>query len=197
MKVFLISALTIVILVFLVGSNVLEFYYHTQENWGGECNVRTNLFQSPIAIDTISVVSRNDEAFSFLKNSPANPLLPSFLSIHMEDAEDHRIKYDSLTDNQYLVNYTSGYVVASFENMPAQRFDSAQFHFHAPAEHPIDGVLHDAEMHIVNINQETGQGLVLGIIIEAVDDQIEDDIFITSLKLDKVRHNKENISFSL
>lgn len=112
MKVLLISALTIVILVFIGHSNIFPFYYDSQEKWGGECNVRTNLFQSPIAIDTVSVVSRDDEAFNLLKDAPSSPLLPYSLDIHMEDALNHRIKYDSLTDNQFLVNYTSGYVMA-------------------------------------------------------------------------------------
>jgi carbonic anhydrase len=44
------------------------------------------------------------------------------------------------------VNYDAG----SYIELDGMRYDLAQFHFHAPSEHSVDGVLADAEIHLVH-----------------------------------------------
>lgn len=44
------------------------------------------------------------------------------------------------------VNYDTG----SYIELDGMRYDLAQFHFHAPSEHSVDGVLADAEIHLVH-----------------------------------------------
>jgi carbonic anhydrase len=67
------------------------------------------------------------------------------------------------------VNYDSG----SYIELDGARYDVAQFHFHAPSEHSIDGKLFAAEIHIVHKNAD-GKLAVVGILLE---DGVQNDAF--------------------
>lgn len=54
------------------------------------------------------------------------------------------------------VNYAPG----SFILIDGQRFDLAQFHFHAPSEHTLRGAHSDAEMHLVHKSADGGLAVV-------------------------------------
>ena len=54
------------------------------------------------------------------------------------------------------VNYDSG----SYIELDGVRYDVAQFHYHAPSEHAVDGKLFAAELHIVHKNADDGLAVV-------------------------------------
>ena len=59
------------------------------------------------------------------------------------------------------VNYDSG----SYIELDGVRYDVAQFHYHAPSEHAVDGKLVAAELHIVHKNADGGLAVV-GILLD-------------------------------
>lgn len=59
------------------------------------------------------------------------------------------------------VNYDSG----SYIELDGVRYDIAQFHYHAPSEHAVDGKLFAAELHIVHKNADGGLAVV-GILLD-------------------------------
>jgi len=59
------------------------------------------------------------------------------------------------------VNYDSG----SYIELDGARYDVAQFHYHAPSEHAVDGKLFAAELHIVHKNADGGLAVV-GILLD-------------------------------
>lgn len=77
------------------------------------------------------------------------------------------------------VNYAPG----SFIILDGERFDLAQFHFHAPSEHTIKGRHADAEMHLVHKSASGGLAVV-GVMLrvgsantmfESIEENIPDD----------------------
>jgi carbonic anhydrase len=59
------------------------------------------------------------------------------------------------------VNYDAG----SYIELDDVRYDVAQFHYHAPSEHAVDGKLFAAELHIVHKNAD-GNLAVVGILLD-------------------------------
>lgn len=59
------------------------------------------------------------------------------------------------------VNYDAG----SYIELDGVRYDVAQFHYHAPSEHAVDGKLFAAELHIVHKNADGGLAVV-GILLD-------------------------------
>jgi len=59
------------------------------------------------------------------------------------------------------VNYDAG----SYIELDGVRYDVAQFHFHAPSEHAVDGNLFAAEIHIVHKSAD-GTLAVVGILLD-------------------------------
>jgi len=59
------------------------------------------------------------------------------------------------------VNYDAG----SYMELDGVRYDVAQFHYHAPSEHALNGKLFAAELHIVHKNAD-GTLAVVGILFE-------------------------------
>ncbi len=59
------------------------------------------------------------------------------------------------------VNYDAG----SYIELDSVRYDVAQFHYHAPSEHAVDGKLFAAELHIVHKNADGGLAVV-GILLD-------------------------------
>lgn len=54
------------------------------------------------------------------------------------------------------VNYDAG----SYIELDGVRYDVAQFHYHAPSEHVLNGTLFPAELHIVHKNADGGLAVV-------------------------------------
>ena len=59
------------------------------------------------------------------------------------------------------VNYDPG----SYIELDGTRYDVAQFHYHSPSEHTIDGQSFPAELHIVHRNAD-GNLAVVGILLQ-------------------------------
>jgi carbonic anhydrase len=49
---------------------------------------------------------------------------------------------------------------------PTDVYQLVQFHFHAPSEHTINGVLYDAELHLVHMNV-IGETAVIGVLLSS------------------------------
>lgn len=74
------------------------------------------------------------------------------------------------------VNYDAG----SYIELDGVRYTLAQFHYHAPSEHAVDGKLFAAEIHIVHKNAD-GQLAVVGIMLEDGANDAAFDPFISNL----------------
>ena len=51
-------------------------------------------------------------------------------------------------------------------SQPTDVYQLVQFHFHAPSEHPINGVRYDAELHLVHTN-DIGETAVVGVLLSS------------------------------
>lgn len=60
------------------------------------------------------------------------------------------------------VNYDTG----SYIEIDGVRYDLLQFHLHAPSEHSVNGILAEAELHLVHKNAD-GKLAVVGLLITA------------------------------
>jgi carbonic anhydrase len=60
------------------------------------------------------------------------------------------------------INYDAG----SYMELDGVRYDVAQFHYHAPSEHALNGKLFPAELHIVHKSAD-GTLAVVGVLLEA------------------------------
>lgn len=69
-----------------------------------------------------------------------------------------------IQNNGHTVQVT--YDAGSYIEVDGQRYDVAQFHYHAPSEHAVDGKLYAAELHIVHKNAAGELALVVGILFE-------------------------------
>lgn len=56
------------------------------------------------------------------------------------------------------VPITTGGFTKTFEDDSESKFKAAQFHFHSPSEHTVNGKHYDAEMHIVNSYEDGSLG---------------------------------------
>ena len=74
------------------------------------------------------------------------------------------------------VNYDAG----SYLELDGIRFDVAQFHYHAPSEHEIDGKLFAAEMHLVHKSAD-GKLAVVGLLLQEGSANEAFDPFINNL----------------
>lgn len=54
----------------------------------------------------------------------------------------------------------------TFENGNTSEFVAAQFHFHAPSEHTVNGKHMDLEMHIVHTYEDGSLGGVIGVFFD-------------------------------
>ena len=78
------------------------------------------------------------------------------------------------------VNYDEG----SYIELDGIRYNVAQFHYHAPSEHAIDGKLFAAEIHIVHKDAK-GQLAVVGIMLEEGAENAAFAPFISNLPTEK------------
>jgi carbonic anhydrase len=65
------------------------------------------------------------------------------------------------------VNYDTG----SYIEYEGVRYDVAQFHYHAPSEHTVDGKLFPAEIHIVHKDAAGNNKVVIAILLEQGSDE--------------------------
>ncbi len=76
------------------------------------------------------------------------------------------IRHEHLVDvinngHTIQINYDEG----STLTVDATEFELAQYHFHAPSEHSVDGQSFPMEMHLVHVSEQ-GEIAVLGVLIE-------------------------------
>ena len=74
------------------------------------------------------------------------------------------------------VNYDAG----SYIELDGIRYDVAQFHYHAPSEHEIDGQLFPAELHLVHRSADAKLAVV-GLLLEEGSANMAFDPFINNL----------------
>lgn len=70
-----------------------------------------------------------------------------------------------------LVKYDNA---ASHTTYRDTKYQLAQFHFHSPSEHTVDGKLADMELHLVHADTD-GRLLVVGFMIQADDDEEQEE----------------------
>lgn len=78
------------------------------------------------------------------------------------------------------VNYDAG----SYIKLDGVRYEVAQFHYHAPSEHAVDGKLFAAELHIVHKNADGGLAVV-GILLDEGEQNDAYQPFIENLPAEK------------
>jgi len=111
-----------------------------------------------------------------------NPTSNANVGYMMVDYKDYPTREVLDKKGTLQVNVADGKLTLSNENGDMKTAPPAQFHFHAPSEHTIDGKHHDLEMHIVHLfdNDPDGKlGAVIGIMFDSTDD-VESE-FIKSL----------------
>ena len=62
-----------------------------------------------------------------------------------------------------------------------ETFTPAQFHFHAPSEHTVDGSHHDLEVHFVHLGATDATFAVVGVFFDVTDGGSEENSFIKSV----------------
>lgn len=83
----------------------------------------------------------------------------------LPDFSTHYVPSTALADD---AGYTLRVDMKSASNhleLEGQNFDLIEFHFHQPAEHPIDGKVYPLELHFVNMS-ESGDAVALGVFYE-------------------------------
>ena len=92
-------------------------------------------------------------------------------------------------DNEIQVDYTGAKVIYKSDE-ETSNWTLAQFHFHAPSEHRINGKTFDLEMHNVFVNDaDSNQLLVVGVIYKENPDRKDNDGFLTALDMENLIAN--------
>ena len=78
------------------------------------------------------------------------------------------------------VNYDAG----SYIELDGARYDVAQFHYHSPSEHEVNGKLFAAELHIVHKSADGGLAVV-GLLLQEGTENKAFDPFIDNLPAEK------------
>ena len=114
-------------------------YTQSGDNWDGQCSI--GHLQSPIDIQTSDVFT--DSALKAYGN--------------LNNLNNATLQYDH---HKLLVNYDQGSFTFIDEHGESQ-WKSLQFHFHAASEHHIDGYEYDEELHIVFVNKNDPNRLLV------------------------------------
>ena len=73
----------------------------------------------------------------------------------------------SMTNNGHTVQMTYSAPRASVSRVGGkEKWTLAQFHFHAPSEHTVDGTSYPLEMHLVHLNADGKPAVVVGVFIK-------------------------------
>lgn len=151
-------------------------YNQRGDNWDGDCKV--GHMQSPIDIKTSSAFTSLDhKAYGNLKDIDGAQLyyFHSILS----------------------VIYTEGRFTF-VDKDEESHWKSVQFHFHAPAEHFVDGYIYDAEMHVVLQNEVDPEKLLVTAIFIQNDAEAKPSELIESLQLQNITEGdyKRNVKLN-
>ena len=139
-------------------------YLHKGGDWDGDWSTGHN--QSPIDIDISKVLEMPKiEAFGKLQN-----------------IENATMVYDY---HKLQVDYDKGEFLYKNDNYTTN-WRSLQFHFHAPAEHHLDGYEYEVELHIVFKNVDDPNSLLVTGILLTADSDAERNEFIDNLKLEGI-----------
>jgi len=101
------------------------------DNWANQCPECAKTQQSPINLDELHTVTSN---YSVTFDYPA---LPSFTVQN----NGHTVQVPYTGGTAILTDLTTGNTTT---------FNTAQFHFHAPSEHTINGTHQSMEIHMVH-----------------------------------------------
>ena len=70
-----------------------------------------------------------------------------------------------------------------------RNFQSAQFHWHSPSEHTVNGNPFDLELHVVHVEEDNSTNYaVLGLLFRVNDDLLEDNLDVSQLVSDGSSH---------
>ena len=164
----------LLIIIFVHQSLGVNDYSQLGANWGGDCP--TGIRQSPINIDTGNLFLESDD-----------------ISITAMAEDITNVAISNANADELKCTYNGGNVTYSSRN-ETSNWNLLQFHFHAPAEHTINGQNYSLCMHnVFTKDGNTSQLLVLGILWE-LDTSAGDDEFITALNLDNVAGTSSTIN---
>jgi carbonic anhydrase len=99
-----------------------------------------------------------------------------------------------IMNNGHTVQVT--YDAGSYIELDGIRYDVAQFHYHAPSEHEVDGKPFAAEIHIVHKNPAGQNALVVGLLLQEGAANAALDPFINSLPAAKSGEIDANIQIN-
>lgn len=143
-------------------------YHQKGDDWEGHCSEGHN--QSPIDVPVSEVVATSN---IFAHGTLRNMKNATLLYYH----------------NELKVVYELGeFLLRSPEE--ESRWKSLQFHFHAPAEHHIDGYEYEVELHIVFQNVDDPHRLLVTGILLTTDPNAERNEFVNSLRLNFIREGE-------
>ena len=121
--------------------------YTDQANWTGECTTGTS--QSPIDIVTSTDQVMDEKLklkFNDLGSIEANPSLTDEVKMTGDGGKTKLVDTDG----------------------SSSEWSVAQYHWHAPSEHTVNGDQFDAELHIVHTNEAGDAFLVVGILFDTI-----------------------------
>jgi len=124
--------------------------------WGYEGDVGPD-FWGGLSTDFVSCASGQSQSPINIIDSVAVPTNLDDIAFHYEDTELLVLNNGHTIE----VEYEEG----SFIELDGVEFDLAQFHFHAPSEHTINGRQFPMEMHLVH-KSANGQLAVVGLMIQ-------------------------------
>ena len=108
------------------------------------------------------------------QQSPINlhdPIITDFgksgLEIHLKKSAVGHVHKD-----EHGVQVVFGADERQFVKLNGRKYHLVQFHFHHPSEHWLNGKQQTMELHIVHQNIDDGTRVVLGIFIDATDEQV-------------------------
>ena len=109
---------------------------------------------------------REGQAQSPIDLTDAQPADLDPMGMNYQPATLRIIRHEHLVDainsgHTIQINYDEGSTVT----VEATEFELAQYHFHVPSEHNVDGESFPMEMHLVHVSEQ-GEIAVLGVLIE-------------------------------
>ena len=113
-------------------------------NWGtlpGASLCSTGTKQTPIALGGLTQL-------------PLNLFPPSF---------SYTVSPVRMFNNGHTVEFE--YLPGSFINVNGRQYRLAQFHFHTPSEHTVDGQSFPLELHLVHVDENGAPAVVVGVFI--------------------------------
>ncbi len=112
------------------------------------------------------LLCREGQAQSHIDLTDAQPADLDPMGINYQPASLRIIRHEHLVDvinsgHTIQINYDEGSTIT----VEATEFELAQYHFHAPSEHSVDGKSFPMEMHLVHVSEQ-GEIAVVGVLIE-------------------------------